>query len=183
MIINYFILECSKKCYSPFVSIIISHSREQMLSFLIEFIDSLDNYISDNKMKLGILKLLLLQRDITYYTYLFASHQRGSKACMLKSEDVEVDTIDIDIDKQDVGDAYCFTHRYKQFKAMCIEHGYDEKDMLFIFPSCTRTATLNFSVPMNCQSSSRKFKANLKLVGLHDKYKSITLYSFRRNIC
>lgn len=58
MIINYFILECSKKCYSPFVSI-ISHYHEQMLPFLIEFIDSLDNYISDNKLKLGILKCLL----------------------------------------------------------------------------------------------------------------------------
>ena len=182
-----------------------SHEKLSVQS-LIGIIDALDTYISDHLQnattKLDIAQLLSLQRDITYYVYLFVSYQRGCQACILKSTDLSFhkkpldDTIDfanieilmskpknntkltIHIHKQDIGDKYCFIHRYQMFKALCIEHGYKETDMLLVFPSCTRS-TLDYSVPMNYPSCSNNLTANLQLVGLFDKYKLINLNSFR----
>jgi hypothetical protein len=180
-------------------------------SMLLEIIDALDKYIDDKlqnvTMKLDILKLLLLHRDIVYYIYLFISSQRGGEGCKLMTANVcfnrnpDDDTIEfanvtipaadvkndkknnIRINRHDVfqkGDKYCFIHRYPMFKALCIKHGYMETDMKVIFPSCTKTKTLNYVVHMKYASCISKFKDNLKLVGLLDKYSYLTLHSFRR---
>ena len=180
-------------------------------SMLVEIIDAVDKYIDDNlqnvEEKLDIIKLLLLQRDIAYYLYLFISSQRGGEGCKLKTANVcfnrnpDDDTIEfvnviipaadvkndkknnIHINRHDMfqkGDKYCFIHRYHNFKALCIKHGYNETDMKVIFPSCTIRKTLNYSVHMNYQSCLKRFKDNLKLVGLIDKYNYLTMHSFRR---
>jgi hypothetical protein len=180
-------------------------------SMLIEIIDALDNYIDEhlqNPEKLNILKLLLLHRDIAYYIYLFISSQRGGEGCKLmianvcfnrnpdddtiESANVTIPAADVKndqknnilINRHDVfhkGDKYCFLHRYPIFKALCIKHGYMETDMKVIFPSSKRTKTLNFAVHMKYASCISKFKDNLKLVGLLDKYSYLTLHSFRRD--
>jgi hypothetical protein len=178
---------------------------------MLEIIDALDNYIDDKlqnvTMKLDILKLLLLHRDIVYYIYLFISSQRGGEGCKLMTANVcfnrnpDDDTIEsanvtipaadvkndkknnIPINRHDVfhkGDKYCFIHRYQMFKALCIKHGYMETDMKVIFPSSKRTKTLNFAVHMKYASCINKFKENLKYVDLLDKYCYLTLHSFRR---
>jgi len=181
-------------------------------SMLFEIIDALDKYIDEHLQnvatKLDIIKLLLLNRDISYYIYLFISSQRGGEGCKLKTANVcfnrnpDDDTIEFAnvaipaadvknhiknnfrIDRHDMfqkGDKYCFIHRYQMFKALCIKHGYNETDMKVIFPSCARNKTLDYSVHMKYNSCIDKFKANLKLVGMQDKYIYLTLHSFRRD--
>lgn len=203
-----------KKTYGKVLSkneIVSVPSTPITKSMLIEIINALDEYIDNNLQnvatKLEINKLLLLQRDIAFYIYLFISSQRGGEGCLILTANVTFhrdtinDTIDhvnitipasdvknhkkinIEIRKFDIfeaGNKFCFIYRQQLFKDLCIKFGHKEEDMLVVFPCCKRNKTLDFSKTMNYQSSLKKFKENLKIVGLDKKYNFLTLHSFRR---
>lgn len=205
-----------KKTYGKILSkneIVSVPSTPITKSMLIEIINALDKWIEDNLQDVTkkdvkkIIKLLLLQRDIALYIYLFISSQRGGEGCKVLTANFAFhrnpmeETIDhvnitipasavknhkkinIKIRKHDVfkqGDKFCFIHRHQLFKNLCKKFGYKEEDMSVLFPSCKRNKTLDFSTTMNHPTCLKKFKDNLILVGLDKKYNFLTLHSFRR---